>query len=237
MKRGIFTLIELLVVIAIIAILASLLLPGLQRARAAALRVACLSNQKQIGVGFSLYAGDFNHFYPPGTWTYSWSWDANWCWDENLEDQEYFGTPVRYSATHISGSNVWRCPAMTVRDSGVGTLTPNSRTPRGYGYNLAWINYWYTYGGKGYTVPVRLPDVPIIVIGDRNLAVLFGLMQGMDLGRPTSSAPNANYESHYQTSLRHNGLTNYLFTDGHAVGLPLSEAMAPSLWDWGRSLP
>lgn len=69
-----FTLIELLVVIAIISILAAILFPVFARARENARRASCLSNQKQIGLGFLQYIQDYDERFPrhdntsPGFW-------------------------------------------------------------------------------------------------------------------------------------------------------------------------
>ncbi len=63
-SRTAFTLIELLVVIAIIAILAALLLPALSKAKARAVRTACLNDTKQMGLAFTMFANDHREQYP-----------------------------------------------------------------------------------------------------------------------------------------------------------------------------
>lgn len=78
MKKQRFTLIELLVVIAIIAILAALLLPGLNRAREAGKAISCANNLRQMNFAFSGYATENKGMLVPfsaksGSWTAGWT--------------------------------------------------------------------------------------------------------------------------------------------------------------------
>lgn len=229
MKRKGFTLIELLVVVAIIAILAAMLLPALSKARQNARNVACISNLKQIGLAFLMYANDNNEYLPPDQGTASDGTGGYWC--DIVAPYIYNGktfSSAEYNWLYGNKSSVFACP--------------NEASKLAYGGTTYGINGNGNYSGAGNTAPNGICACKLslftkpsqtFMVADSDPQDNFGyrltwqsalyyssnLISSFD---PTlSTQADFYYASYYHGGQQNllNGFVNFVFVDGHAQAL------------------
>jgi len=130
-RKG-FTLIELLVVIAIIAILAAILFPVFAKAREKARQISCLSNVKQIMLGFRMYCQDYGGYVPA------------------IEVNNMIHTTLN---PYIKNAQLWKCPN---GEAAWVDSQPISATnmPWDYGWNYLLCGYDYLNGTQDGSWPV-----------------------------------------------------------------------------------
>lgn len=185
-----FTLIELLVVIGVIAILAALMLPALNTAKASGNRTLCISNMRQIGIASSAYTEDNKDFYP---FIYSPNYIAL--------TYPYLFSGKQYSSTKVTDGIFWCNEAKTGR-KGTNPLYDMYPSPSVASYGENTHFYW----GAG--VKTRWITHPTKTFLIAEAACLVGTEYIQDIG--FSRLQDQNYYA-----LRHKGSIPLLLSDSH----------------------
>lgn len=205
-----FTLIELLIVIAIIAILASMLLPALNKARQRAKGISCVNNLKQSGLIVQAYANDFN-----GDWIMQ---DASSHW------LRWSGW-LAFTGYIPKGSKFVYCPAAEVGKDGADT----TNTDR-WSISVMNVNKGYTVNWKGCYKDWYCGDIAADFGGNSDSRVLRFKQLDVSrnsvrpanffiLGDATTSAHQNNADLYWHSTRYfwriHGHNFNLLFADGH----------------------
>ncbi len=169
---GSFTLVELLVVIAIIAILASMLLPALSKAKKKAQQSSCAANLKQIGLAFAMYNADYDEYFPVGLYGSS-TW-GDWKMDWMQQVDHYLGLDLgngQNGWSTISPSSVLVCPTQILNPGagiwgcsyGYNTKALGRSYINDYGISVIFHRVWLKFHDRTSSFSTPIPGTTMMV--------------------------------------------------------------------------